>query len=321
MRLHRFFSVVVFAAAVFTPFVISCGVNTAGLNDAGTGSVGTGTAGAQGGAGSDGAAGVAGTAGMTGEAGQVGDAGTTGTAGGAGGSAGTTGSAGDAGTGAGGSGGATGGATGGAGSSGAGGVDGTGGNGGVGGTNGGGGVSGSSGAGGAGGSAGAGGTGAGGTGGANACQEAVAVDRKCTNDTDCVAVMHTTNCCGAAVWLGINASVAEHFSALEKLCDASYPACGCAAGPPVADDGSIIPLGEAAGVTCDAGTCKTFSQLCGHACDNARTCLTCGPKNAEKSVCSLRCTTGNDCTDPSYTKCQPGLGGSVCEPPNAMCTQ
>jgi hypothetical protein len=307
---HRFFFVVVFAAAVFTLAVMSCGVNNAGLNDSGAGSAGVGSAGAQGGAGSDGAGGVAGTAGTTGDGGQVGVAGTTGTAGGAGGSAG------DTGTGAGGSGGATGGA----GSSGAGG-DGTGGSGGVGATNGSGGDPGTSGAGGAGASTGAGGSGAGGTGGTNACQEAVAVDRKCTIDTDCVAVIHTTNCCGAAVWLGINASLAEHFLTLEKACDANYPACGCAAGQPVADDGSFIPFGEAAGVTCAAGTCKTFSQLCGHACDNARTCLTCGPKNADRSICSLRCTTGNDCTDPNYPKCQPGLGGSVCEPPSAMCTQ
>jgi hypothetical protein len=284
------------------------GVNTAGLNvDGGSGSAGAGAAGIHGGAGVDGAAGVAGTAGVAGEGGQVGGAGTGGTAGGSGGSAGgTTGGAGQTGTGAGGVGGGTGSLDGGAGAGGAGGVTGGGGSGGAGGT---------------GGATGAGGVGAtGGTGGASACQEAVAVDRKCTLDSECVAVMHTTNCCGAAIWLGINTSAADHFSSLEKMCDASYPACGCAAGQPVAEDGSLIPFGEAAGVTCAAGTCKTFSELCGHSCDKARTCLTCGPKNVEKSICSLRCSTDNDCIDPIYTKCLPGFGGSVCEPPSAMCT-
>ena len=127
------------------------------------------------------------------------------------------------------------------------------------------GIVGAGGSGGTGGIAGSGGHGSvGGTGGSSevtaACQEAVAVDRGCTLDSECVAVMHTTNCCGSAAWIGINTSAAQHFSSLEKTCDAGYPPCGCAAVPPVADEGSAIPLDQPAGVTCTAGTCKTFSQ-------------------------------------------------------------
>jgi hypothetical protein len=281
------------------PWLGCGGVNITGLNvDGGVGSAGAGGTGVIGGAGGNGSAGIAETGGMTGDDGSTS---TSGTAGGGGGSVGgTTGAAGQAGTGAGGAGGGTGGSDGGAG---AGGVTGSAGSGGAGGT---------------GGAAGAGGAGAAGSGAA--CQEAVAVDRKCAVDSECVAVMHTTNCCGAAIWIGINTSAAEHFSSLEKMCDAGYPACGCAAGPPVAEDGSLIPFGEAAAVTCAAGTCKTFSQLCGHACDTARTCLTCGPKNVQKSICSLHCSTDKDCTDPVYTRCQTAVGGGVCQPPSAMCT-
>jgi hypothetical protein len=132
--------------------------------------------------------------------------------------------------------------------------------------------------------------------------------------------MHQTNCCGAESWIGISAAVVARFTSLEMVCDAGYPKCGCAAAAPVAEDGSIIPFGEAAGVTCAAGVCKTFSQLCGHPCDKTRSCLTCGPKTNERSNCSLRCATDADCTDPIYTKCQFAIGGGICEPANAMCT-
>src|SRR5204862_1041822 len=39
-------------------------------------------------------------------------------------------------------------------------------------------------------------TGTGGTNGVAACQMALAVDRSCTTASDCVAVSHTSNCCG-----------------------------------------------------------------------------------------------------------------------------
>jgi hypothetical protein len=279
-----------------------CSVNTAGLSlDVGSGkNIGdassSGNADADG-AGSDGnvaaggAQGIDGSAGVTGEGGAgVGGAGATGIAGQPGGGGETGGEAGGAGVGAGGS------------SASDSGVD-------VGGT---GGTAGA----GSGGDAG----GSGGTAGASACQDAVAVERKCTLDADCVAVKHTTNCCGSAIWIGIRASAAQHFSSLEQVCDASYPACGCAAGQPVAEDGSLLQVGEASGVACAAGVCKTFSQLCGHACDVGRTCAMCGAKTVEKSMCSLRCSIDKDCTDPMYTKCHSDVGGGVCEPPDAMCT-
>jgi len=46
-------------------------------------------------------------------------------------------------------------------------------------------------------------TGTGGTGGETACQAAIAVDHTCATDSDCVAVAHTTNCCGQAVSPGL----------------------------------------------------------------------------------------------------------------------
>jgi hypothetical protein len=302
---------IAFALSVIFATAGCGGINTAGL----TGDAGPspGEAGGNGrGAAGDGAAASTGAGGATAAAGQTGTAGSSGA--GAGGSAPTTGIGGQIGAAGAGSAGSTGGGAGdGGGTNGAGGGGGVSGLAGSGGAGGGG--SGGAGAGGAGASGGAGGTTS-----TSACQDALAVDRRCITDADCVAVMHEINCCGAESWIGISASAAVRFASLEKVCDAGYPKCLCATGAPVAEDGSVVPFGQAAGVTCAAGACRTFSPLCGHPCDKARSCLTCGPKTNERSFCSLHCATDADCTDPIDTKCQPGAaGGGICEPPNGMC--
>ena len=74
--------------------------------------------------------------------------------------------------------------------------------------------------------------GGGGAGGNAACQQIATLDHTCATDSDCVAVVHTTSCCGSASWLGLRATESQRFSTLESACDRSYPACGCAAGPP-----------------------------------------------------------------------------------------
>ena len=300
-------------AILFLVASVSCQLNNAGLTlDRGV----SGQAGA-----SSGRAGSGAAAGMTGEGG--GDGYTTGVAGGGGGAAdtgsggvdagdpgqlGTAGTAAEGGAGGIGAASGAGGDVAGAGGvgSGAGGADSSGsaGAGGVGG-------------GGASGSAGAGGVG--GAGGSSACQDATKVDRYCSMDSECVAVLHTINCCGAAAWIGIRKSADAHFTALESQCDASYPACGCPAGPPIADDGSVIPFGTAAGAECVLGQCKTFAPACGGSCSAGRSCLTCGTR-PPKSACSLRCMTDDDCTSNVYTKCRVGPNGGICVPPNATCS-
>ena len=77
-----------------------------------------------------------------------------------------------------------------------------------------------------------------GAGGSGACQAVLALDRSCTTSADCVAVSHTTNCCGQEQVFGLRASEQARFSTLEAQCDLTYPACGCAAQQPLADDGS-----------------------------------------------------------------------------------
>ena len=154
----------------------------------------------------------------------------------------------------------------------------------------------------------------------SACAQVAAVDQSCTVDTDCLAVMHTTSCCGSAVWMGIRSSEQQHFAALEGACDRTYPACGCAAGPPQTDDGSFVPFGGMATVSCQGGTCKTFSKACGHPCDSGRSCVTCmSPDAGATSVCSLQCTKDTTCTESNRTKCQFVFSSGICVDPTMAC--
>jgi hypothetical protein len=129
--------------------------------------------------------------------------------------------------------------------------------------------------------------GGGGAGGSTACQQIATLDQSCATDADCVAVLHTTSCCGSASWLGLRATESQRFSTLESACDRTYPACGCAAGPPTTDDGSALAFGGTAAVSCQAGVCRTFSGACGHPCEAGRSCLDCG-SGTVPSICSLR---------------------------------
>lgn len=202
----------------------------------------------------------------------------------------------------------------------------SGGSGGTGGMGGRGGTSGTGGAGtggthtGGAGGASTGGTTTGGAGGSAACQQAAALDQSCGVDSDCLAVRHTTSCCGASVWLGINKAGAQEYSTLESVCDASYPACGCASGPPTTSDDSSIPLAANVAVTCQGGVCKTYASACGHLCETGRSCITCGQGDAGVSVCSLRCPGGTGCTEAAYSKCESSFNGGVCVAPDLPCT-
>lgn len=94
------------------------------------------------------------------------------------------------------------------------------------------------------------------------CVQATQVRRSCDDDGDCVAALHVTDCCGSAVWLGIRGSAVTSYDTLEAACERSYNACTCAAHPPTADDGSIVPIEDRAAVNarCQGGACKTFAQ-------------------------------------------------------------
>lgn len=154
-------------------------------------------------------------------------------------------------------------------------------------------------------------TGTGGSGGASACQAALAVDRSCTTAGDCVAVGHTSNCCGQVVFVGIRASQQAQFQALEAACDASYPACGCAAGQPATDDGSRLRFDGTAGVTCVQGQCTTFVPDCGAPCATGTTCFSCSNHASAFAACTTACSASSGCADPALPLCQNGTSGNT----------
>jgi hypothetical protein len=190
-------------------------------------------------------------------------------------------------------------------------VSGGGGAGGRGGTGGGGG--------GAVGSGGRGGTG--GAAGATACTQATAVDRSCSTDSDCVAVLHEKNCCGGLAWIGVRKTAQQMFATLEAQCQASYPGCGCFDGTDGADDGSRIPSGGTAAVTCQAGACKTYSPACGHFCATGSSCQTCTDltTNTMTSACAPQCNDATMCADASAPRCNRGYSIGLCAPASSPC--
>jgi len=154
-------------------------------------------------------------------------------------------------------------------------------------------------------------TGTGGTSGAAACQMALAVDRSCTTATDCVVVSHTSSCCGSSQAIGIRNSAQTTFQMLEAQCDASYPACGRAAGPPTVDDGSQIMFNGTAGLDCVQGKCTTFVPACGGPCPTGKVCFSCSNHASLFAACTNACTASSDCHDPALPLCQMGTSGNT----------
>jgi hypothetical protein len=82
-------------------------------------------------------------------------------------------------------------------------------------------------------------------------------NKSCGVPADCVIGLHQTSCCGSMVALGLNQAEKARFDADEKICDAMYPGCGCAAAPTAAEDGQMVSTGKTIVVDCQAGQCLT----------------------------------------------------------------
>jgi hypothetical protein len=140
-------------------------------------------------------------------------------------------------------------------------------------------------------------------------------DKGCTTDTNCALVRHTTSCCGSQLFMGINHGEVARFQAAESICDAQYPACGCASQGASAEDGTLVPWGSEnlIVVSCDNGVCqshysgKTFP--CGTAtCTDQQYCstFTGGPAG---SPTSYNCVYLGGCTSCS---CVGAATGCAC---------
>jgi len=156
-----------------------------------------------------------------------------------------------------------------------------------------------------------GGGGTGGGGGASACAAVVALERSCTATADCVAVLHTINCCGQGRFIGIRASEQARYQVLEPQCDQTYPACGCAAQQPFTDDGSSLRFGDAAGVACVEGVCTTYVPACRGPCRAGTTCFSCSNLSSVYAECTTACANSGECTDATLPLCQSGASGNT----------
>jgi hypothetical protein len=148
-----------------------------------------------------------------------------------------------------------------------------------------GGVSGAGGASGVGGSAG------------DACAQLRALDRSCVTDSDCVAIEYLSSCCGRLLWTGVPKSAASTATSLFGACSSSYPLCLCADPSITTDDGSTVAIAfppktiSAVAVTCQAGSCETYAEICGHPCASGTSCLDCAnpATDATIAICTYVC--------------------------------
>ena len=84
----------------------------------------------------------------------------------------------------------------------------------------------------------------------------------CSNDSDCVSVLHTTDCCGSSSYIGVAKGSSADVAACEKTWDAHFPACGCPSRGPIAEDGKPVSDPTKVVVHCtdrtsSSGICKT----------------------------------------------------------------
>lgn len=85
-------------------------------------------------------------------------------------------------------------------------------------------------------------------------------DRTCASPDDCAVVFHQIDCCGSTAALGISVDASKPFAEAEAVCVGQFPACECAAQPPIADDGESAEDPAQIAVTCTDGQCQSFVQ-------------------------------------------------------------
>lgn len=83
-------------------------------------------------------------------------------------------------------------------------------------------------------------------------------DKACVIKGDCVLKYHMVDCCGTLHAIAISATDSDVFDAAEGVCSMQYPACGCAGGPTVAEDGQSAPDMSAIDYDCTNGSCSSF---------------------------------------------------------------
>jgi hypothetical protein len=91
------------------------------------------------------------------------------------------------------------------------------------------------------------------------------LDDRCTMYSDCTFGVHQTDCCGNTAAVGLNHAERVRFDTLEPMCAASYPGCGCPAGPTHTDSGETALEASMIRVACvsagPARHCETYVTM------------------------------------------------------------
>jgi hypothetical protein len=83
-------------------------------------------------------------------------------------------------------------------------------------------------------------------------------DKTCLDVEACVIVYLAYDCCGTSLAAGVRFSEQTRFNAEWLPCLSELPQCGCASGPPMAEDGSSTVNIEDIEVGCLDGRCMTY---------------------------------------------------------------
>lgn len=168
---------------------------------------------------------------------------------------------------------------------------------------------------------GAGSSSGGGGGALNAC-DGLLDYAGCDSDDDCTTGRHLIDCCGSVAEVGVAVDQRAAFEERAIECGDEFPLCECASSPfAVLQDGRVLTEGQA-GVSCDAGACRTHVQErpCGDGltCELGQICL------AVETVLGPQSETDFSCVE-SPCGAAPldcGCASVLCELPDTyrMCT-
>ncbi len=139
------------------------------------------------------------------------------------------------------------------------------------------------------------------------------VDRRCTQDPDCVLVDHVETCC-LTIQTAVNRGAQAAFTAIEHQCatthDPSFFSCGCQ-GTLANENGASPGPGQSFAAACMAGSCTAVVSgplQCGAgACDGGQVC--CTSADPDGGACIYSCATScpvmlNDAGVPFVTACR-----------------
>lgn len=91
----------------------------------------------------------------------------------------------------------------------------------------------------------------------SACDAVNALDDACRVNSDCIVVVHQSDCCGSTIALGVAGRALASFELEEPLCGASYPECECATRGLRTESGELVAHGSTVLVSCVGHRCTT----------------------------------------------------------------